>query len=205
MNAMITRYKKTALLIAVIAAIGMSSVLSAGCSACAAAAAIRQSIKDAQAAALAGGKKALETELDEVPAERAMREELADPCNPAFPSCDFCGNCNLNDKLQVLFNCCVNTNQQVRHQGHEAKKCCKRLHHEIDEVGALVTGSGSVTDTTISVIDSNIGDPATTVTSLQDCGIDVLGFVNSNDVDVLTWLKTIYVLLYQVFSCTCCT
>jgi len=232
---LINRYKKTALLATVVAAISMSSVLSAGCTACAAAAAIRQSIKDAQAAKLAaGGKKALEAELDAVDSnmERAPREELVDPCITCH-SHDHNNPCSLDNKLQMLFNCCVNTNEQVRHQGHEAKKCCKRLHHEIDEVEDQIEDCCSVIENLIvnqsvsaaaccsvleslaisqidqsaeccSVIESRIGDPATTIASLQDCGIDVLAFVNSNDDDVLTWLKRLYVLMYQVFSCTCC-
>ncbi len=188
---LVTRYKKTAVLAAFVAALSISSVISAGCGACAAAAAIRQSIKDAQAAALGGGSKSLEDELDEVDAdeeeavERAPREELVDPCNP-FPctSCD--GKCSINCKLQTLFNCCVATNKAVRHQGHEAKKCCKRLHHGLDDIEDL------------------IGDPEVQIPSVQDCFIDVLSYVNTNNDDVMTWIKRLYVLMYQVFSCTCC-
>ena len=79
MNSIITRYKKTALLATVVAAISMGSVLSAGCNACAAAAAIRQSIKDAQvAAALAEGKKALADELDEIDFDMNEEEAFAE-------------------------------------------------------------------------------------------------------------------------------
>jgi hypothetical protein len=257
---LITRYKKTAMLATIVAAISMSSVISAGpgCSACAAAAAIRQSIRDAQAAALAGGKKTLEEELDEIDAQdaheavdRAAREELVDPCFPCT-SCE--GECSLNCKLQTLFNCCVCTNREVRKQAHEAKKCCKRLRHEINEIEDTVEDSFSVVETliiedisvseaccsvidsnlsviesliisqtdasaaccsvidvdlsviesTTSIIDTNIGDPAVQIASLQDCSIDVLDFVNTNNDDVMTWLKRLYVLMYQVFSCTCC-
>lgn len=223
MNSIIARYKKTALLVTLVAAVSMSSVLSAGCSACAAAAAIRQSIKDAQAAALAGGKKAIESELDEVDwqaideaADRAAREELVDPCNPFF-SCTACEDdkCSLNCKLQALYNCCVSTNKDVRHQAHEARKCCKRLRHEINEVEDQVEGCCSVLEELMvsqidqsaeccSVIDSRLGDPATQIPSFQDCYIDVLNYVNSNNDDVITWLKRLYVLMYQVFSCNCC-
>src|SRR5579872_6736326 len=136
MNAIIKRYKKTALLAMFVAAISMSSVLSAGCSACAAAAAIRQSIKDAQEAKLAAGeKKALEAELDEVDAQdigRAPREELVDPCITCVFAQD--NPCSLDNKLQLLFNCCVNTNEKVRHQGHEAEKCCKKLNHRLHDI-----------------------------------------------------------------------
>lgn len=204
---LITRYKKTAVLAAFVAALSISSVISAGCGACAAAAAIRQSIKDAQAAALAGGKKTLEAELDEVDMdevdideeeaiERAPREELVDPCNPApCTSCE--GPCSLNCKLQTLFNCCVDTNKQVRRQSHEARRCCKRLNHKIEDLE-------DQSEDCCSVIDSVLGDPATQIPSLQDCFIDVLGYVNTNNDDVMTWLKRLYVLMYQVFSCTCC-
>lgn len=222
MNPIITRYKKTALLATVVAAISMSSALSAGCNACAAAAAIRQSIKDAQAAAaLAEEKKSLAAELDDInidadaSAERAAHEAQANPCDPFF-SCDSeACECSLNCKLQALFNCCVNTNQEVRSQAHEARKCCKRLRHDIHEVEEQVEDSSSVLEGLMvsqidqsavccSVIESRLGDPATQIPSFQDCQINVLDYVNSNNDDVITWLKRLYVLMYQVFSCQCC-
>jgi hypothetical protein len=206
---LVTRYKKTAVLAAFVAALSISSVISAGCGACAAAAAIRQSIKDAQAAALGGGSKSLEDELDEVDVdeeeaiERAPREELVDPCNP-FPctSCD--GKCSLNCKLQALYNCCVATNKEVRHQGHEAKKCCKKLRHELNEIEDLTISVIDQSAECCSVTDSVLGDPTVQIPSLQDCFIDVLSYVNTNNDDVMTWIKRLYVLMYQVFSCTCC-
>jgi hypothetical protein len=219
MNSIVTRYKKTAVLAAFVAAISISSVISAGCGACAAAAAIRQSIKDAQAAALNSGKKALEDELDDLDgeeaADRAAREALADPCNPFF-SCNACeGECGLNCKLQTLFNCCVATNKEVRRQGHEANKCCKRIRHELNEIEdqsetccsvleELMVSQIDQTAVCCSVTDSVLGDPTVQIVSLQDCFIDVLNFVNTNNDDVMTWLKRLYVLMYQVFSCTCC-
>ncbi len=150
MNNIITRYKKTVLLATVVVAMGFSSAVFAVCGPCAANAAIKQSIKDAQAALIAAGKPASRAvELDDVPTARAAREALEDPCNLCFSCPDENGACDLNDKLQALFNCCVNTNQQVRHQGHEAEKCCKKLRHEIDEVEDQVEDGFSVVESLI--------------------------------------------------------
>jgi hypothetical protein len=192
---LITRYKKTAVLATFVAALSISSVISAGCGACAAAAAIRQSIKDAQAAALGGGKKSLEDELDEIDmdeadvdaegvAERAPREELVDPCNPVpCTSCE--GPCSINCKLQTLFNCCVDTNKQVRRQGQDARRCCKRLNHKIEDL-----------EDQVSVVDSLLvsqGDTAAACCSVTSAQIAALS-VSVADV---------FALLTQVFNCTC--
>lgn len=201
MNLITTQYKKIALLATIVAAVSMSSVLSAGCSACAAAAAIRQSIKDAQAAALAEGKKSLEAELDEIDGDesidRAAREELVDPCSPCVSGDCPVDNCSINCKMQALYNCCVCTNNDLRNNGYEAKKCCKHLRHKIDDLEDEV-------EECCSSIETLIGDPTAQVQSLQDCFIDVLAYVNTNNVDTMTWAKRLYVLMYQIFSCTCC-
>jgi len=286
MNSIITQYKKTAFLVSAVIAMSASAALFAECKPCAAAAAIKQSIKDAQAAAIAAkpvakpaakpnkpkrnheidavnnvqtdcafcaqngycaanipcntcqsrllqlslievATEALEAaselaqlnELDVVVDEgqaRAAREALVDPC-PDFPA-----DADLNAKLQALFNCCVCTNQQLRCSTKLSEKCCKKLRHRIHDVEELIEDQTTAaadccslleslavsqidqTATCCSVIETVLGDPAVTIASLQDCFIDVLAFVNSNDDDVLTWLKRLYVLMYQVFSCTCC-
>jgi hypothetical protein len=223
MNVIISRYKKTALLATFVAAIGMSSILSAACGACAAAAAIRQSIKDAQAAKIAAeGKKALESELDEIDpkdmndGDRAPREALVDPC-VSCPSCQ--GNpCSLDAKLQLLFNCCVNTNEQVRHQGHEAKKCCKRLNHEIDEIEDQVEDGFSIVESLIisqgvaaaaccsvteSLIISDI-DAAAACCSATSAQINALNISVADQISVLNLsIAEVFALLTLVFDCTC--
>ncbi len=190
MKSVITRYKKTAALVAFVAAISMSSVISAGCGACAAAAAIRQSIKDAQAAALNSGKKSLEDELDDIDmdeeeaVDRAAREELFDPCSPC-KTCSCEGGCSLNCKLQTLFNCCVDTNKQVRCQGHEARKCCKRLNHKLNDIEDQV----SVVDNVV-VSQSDAAAACCSVTSAQITALSAS-------------VADVFALLTQVFNCTC--
>jgi hypothetical protein len=219
MNAIINRFKKTALLATVVAAISMSSVLSAGCSACAAAAAIRESIKDAQAAKIAaGGKKALESELDEVDSNmgRAPREELVDPCITCLSAQN--NPCSLDNKLQLLFNCCVNTNEQVRHQGHEAKKCCKRLNHEIDEiedqvedgfsiVESLIISQGVAAATCCSVTESLILsdiDASAACCSATSAQINTLSISIADQISLLNLsIAEVFALLTLVFDCTC--
>lgn len=263
MNPIITQYKKTALSLVAVIAMSTGSALFAECKPCAAAAAIKQSIKDAQAAVLAATSKPAkpkpskpkrEVELDSVPCEscqegsvkaslaqaaaavlkaatalaeeieeldapedqiRAPREELTDIC-------PFEDAVNIEEKLKALFKCCVSTNQIVRCQGALAEQCCNKLRHRIHTVKELVKDQiddsedcctlleslmVSQIDQTAeccSVIETALGDPAVTIDSLQDCFIDVLSFVNTNDDDVLTWLKRLYVLMYQTFSCVCC-
>ena len=118
--------------------------------------------------------------------------------NSCYKPCDPCdAEDSLRCKLQALYDCCVATNKELGKQGHEARKCCKRLRHEINEVEDQV-------EDCCSVIESLIGDPAAQIPSLQDCFIDVLSYVNTNNDDVLTRMKRLYVLMYQVFSCNCC-
>ena len=281
MNPIITQYKKVALSLVAGIAMSAGSALFAECKPCAAAAAIKQSIKDAQAAAIAAkpnakpSKPKREIELDQIEGnncsacnarnlqaslakvaiaasaaatelaqlaeldaisedqDRAPREELTDIC-PLPDEGD------IDAKLQALFNCCVNTNQVIRCQGRLAEKCCNKLRHRIHTIKELIEDQTddsaeccslleslmvsqidqsaeccsvleslaiSQIDQTAeccSVIETVLGDPATTIASLQDCFIDVLTFVNTNNDDVLTWLKRLYVLMYQVFSCQCC-
>ena len=202
------KMKKTVLL-AIVAMISMGSALGAGCSACAANAAFKQSVKDAQAAALAAKPKEAKLaqakqnakadkrakELDAIPAERAPREPQVDPCTPCGSDVDaFQGD--LNCKLQALFNCCVHANQQLQHQGREAKKCCKKLRHEIDEVEDLVISSSSVIDSDLSVIEtlmiSQIDQTAaccsTTEAAILDLNISV---------------AAVLALVLSIFDCTC--
>jgi len=274
MNAIITQYKKTVLMMIALVAINISSVLSAACSACAAAAAIRQSIKDAQAALMVGQPASREMELDSIDsadlrtieacceycattgnycggenssrcracqegllkvavaaidaavadASRAPREALPSPCISPGGGDECLTACDVNGKLQALFNCCVNTNQQVRCQGILAEKCCRKLRHDIDDVEDLVVSQidqsaiccsvmesliGSQIDLSVtccSVTDTTLGDPtSSSAIDLPTCQqlFSITDFVNSQDIDVIAWLKSLYVLLAQVYLCSC--
>ena len=97
----------------------------------------------------------------------------------------------VESQLQALMACCINTNQFVKYQGGEEKKMLKKLHHEIDEVeDFLESHIGKLSESTAFDV------PNTT---------DIIGFVNSMDVDVVTWLKSLYVLAYRIWQCTCNT
>ena len=256
-------------------ALNISLVVSAGCSACAAAAAIRQSIKDAQAALIVAGQSASrEMELDSIDAadlrtieacceycattgnycggenssrcracqdgllrvavaaidaavedaSRAPREALPSPCSTPGGGDEFLTACDVNGKLQSLFNCCVNTNQQVRCQSILAEKCCKKLRHDIGDVEELVVSQidssaaccsviesliGSQIDLSVtccSVTDTTLGDPTgSSAIDIPTCEelLSITDFVNSQDLDVIAWLKSLYVLLGQVYLCSC--
>jgi len=195
--------------------VSISSAVFAVCGPCAANAAIKQSIKDAQAALIAAGKStSREMELDEVVVDRAPRESLEDPCfvcqAPDGVSCD------LNCKLQTLFNCCVNTNQQVRCQAREAEKCCKKLRHKIDDVEDQGEEGFSIVESLIlsqtdaaaeccSVIETRIGDLGGSAIDIPSCNqrFSIVDVINTTDVDMITWLKSLYILLFEVYQCTC--
>lgn len=242
------KMKKTVLL-AIVAMISMGSALGAGCSACAANAAIKEayqkSKQDAQAAALAAKPKEAKlnqakqnakadkraAELDAVVAERAPRESQVDPCNPCGSNVeDFNGD--LNCKLQALFNCCVHANQQLRCQGREAKKCCKKLHHEIDEVEDLVVVNSSIIEGLIisdislsaaccSVLDSNLSvieglivsqiDQAALCCSLTetlllsqiDASAACCSIMETQILDVNASVAAVLAVVLSIFDCTC--
>lgn len=267
MNAIITQYKKTGLLVVAIVAMSMGSSLLAGCTSCAQAAAIRQSIKDAHAALVANGKKvSREMELDainsvdtniveaccaycaetgmycggensdnckicqaalekiaavdkakglnSVDAVRAARESLNDPCNTDNTVIDGLNVCDLNCKLQALFNCCVNTNQHVVCQGRAAEKCCKKLRHDIDDVDDRVKDCcKDIEELIVSQIDQSaeccttinerLGSLDESAMDIPVCDFSIVDTVNNLDADVITWLKSLYVLMYQVYMCSC--
>lgn len=245
MNAIITRYKKTVLVMMAVFALNANASAPEKCKPCQIAAAARLSAQAAAAASLVqnqSGSREMELDLNEDEqgmvraccaycaqegslgcqgansdrcavcqagilkmamaraaqalaelnavtrqkgsdeAVRAPREELVDPCS----TCGTEDPCSLNSKLQAIFNCCVNTNQHVVCQEHDMKKCCRKIRHEIDGVEDL------------------IGAPNATSFGEQNCALDVVTFVNSTDADVMTWLKSLYVLMYQVLRCTCC-
>jgi hypothetical protein len=173
-----------------------------------------QKLSIAEAAAALAAANAIvnkRKELDDL--SRAPREELADPCGPCDGDSD-CGInvCDLNCKLQAIFNCCVNTNQQVRCQGVLAEKCCKKLNRKLNDLEdatenfSVIEGLiGSQIDQSAdccSVIDVRLGELDGSAFDIPDTN-DIIGFVNGTDADVVTWLKSLYVLAYNVWQCTC--
>jgi len=200
MNAIITQYKKAIVLAIVVVAVSISSAAFAKCGPCAAAAAIRQSIKDAHAALLAAGKpvsREMEMELDLISedASRAPREELADPCNICPDSGNEIDVANLNCKLQTLYDCCVNTNQQVRCQTYLAEKSYKKIRHDIDDV-----------EDCCASVKRRIGDLDSAGIDIPNpclLGFNIVDFVNNTDIDAIAWLKSLYILLFQVYECSC--
>ena len=133
--------------------------------------------------------------------------------------------CQINAQLLALRNCCACVGQLVQVQGNDAKRCCKRLRHKIDNVEDLVevvinqiSASDSVTDNLLvsiidqaaaccSTTDTILGDPATaSFVAIPLCVPITLtdAVINSTDADILTWLKTIYELVYRVHLCICC-
>lgn len=146
---------------------------------------IKMSIAEAMATALAAAMAAKEEELDQVPADvsRAPREAIVYPCDP----CKIVQPCNLSQQLCILQQCCNAVNQRLECQGHEARKCCKRLQHKMDDLEDLV------------------GNPAASVIDIPSCseGFTITDFIDNTEVDMMTWLKSLYVLLYQVYLCSC--
>ena len=133
----------------------------------------------------------LENELDEVPGvSRAPREELADPCDPcgSVPGCEL-NPCSIEAQLKALRCCCQSLTQRVSCHAAVANKHYRKLRDNIDDVEDV------------------LGDPAAaTFLDIPRCSslsaTDAL--INSTDADVMTWLKSIYELLYRVHSCVCC-
>jgi hypothetical protein len=188
---------------------------------------IKMSIAEAVDAALAVAQALAENELDQIPdVSRAPREELVDPCNPCGPDpvCEI-NACGLNAQLRALRCCCESLSYQVGRQGSQAKKCCKKLRHKIEDVEDLVetvidqsASCCSLTETLlVSVIDQSaaccsatdtvLGDPlASSVLDIPLCSFISIadGVINATDADIMTWLKTIYSLLYRVHGCVCC-
>lgn len=166
-----------------------------------------------------------QAELDEVPVDeiRAPREDMS-TCNGCDVSEDIITPCDLAPSLCALAECCAAVNDRLKKQGHEAHKNYKKLKHEIHEVEELVetlidqtADCCSSTDSLLlsiidqsadccSVIDVRIGDLGGSALDIPLCQFgSVTDIVNNiTDADIINWLKSIYVLLYNVHLCTCC-
>jgi hypothetical protein len=227
--------KRTIFSAIVLVAMTVSSAVfaeSAKCSPCQAAKSARdahqQSIKDAAAGKLSREAAFAASELDAIPSaadvSRAPREELVDPCGTCGTIVDAINMCRLNEQLCALRKCCCMLNERLEHQGRDARKCCKRVKHELNEIEELVesvidqsTDCCSVTESLLvsvidqsaeccSVIETVLGDPAGSALDLPLCVLQssITDVVNSIDADVITWLKSLYILMYNQYTCTCC-
>jgi hypothetical protein len=172
-------------------------------------------------AGAAGLVAGLTSDLGSALSIRAPREELADPCDPcgSLPVSNSMNTCQINAQLLALRNCCACVGQLVQAQGNDAKRCCKRLRHKIDNVEDLVeavinqiSASDSVTDNLlVSIIDQAAVCCSATDTVLGDLGsagvvIDPCagGFaiaVNATNADVIAWLKGLYILIGSLIPC----
>lgn len=205
MNAIITQYKKIGLLAIAAIAMNINVAVLADCSPCAVAAAAR-SAAAAQAALIVAGKQiAREAEVDELPSTDSSRAPHGQLYNP-YSECELessFNSCDLNSKLQTLFNCCVATNQQVRCQGEDAEKCCKKLRHKIGDVEdqvfvieELIISQTDAAAACCSVIEGLIisqTDAAATCCSVTGAQIAAL---NAS-------VAAVFVLLTSVWDCTC--
>ncbi len=170
---------------------------------------IKMSVAEAAEAALTVAQAIMESELDEIPdVSRAPREELVDPCNPCgiVPACEV-NACTINAQLKALRCCCESLTQRVACQGAQARKCCKKLKNKIEDVEELVETVIDQSAACCSVTETVLGDPlAASILDIPLCQsistTDAL--INSTDADVITWLKSLYALLYRVHSCVCC-
>lgn len=230
MNALMTRYKKIVLSAMMLMGMSINGTEPAKCSPCQAAAAARQSARDAVAATLAAATAiAKRMELDTSDTRgRAPREELTcAECNACIPELDLVTLCTINQQLQALIDseaiCCATVNAKLDNQGREAGRCCRKIKHELEEIEDLVVSvidtsadCCSVTEallvsvidqsaTCCSVIETTLGDPGNSAIDIPSCAqrFSIVDIIDSTNVDVITWLKSIYLLLFQVYQCAC--
>ena len=190
---------------------------------------IKISLMEAAAAALAvvTAMSSTAEELDEIPTDdskRAPREGLVD-CSICDPVADCVSVCQINDQLCAIRNCCNKVNQRLECHAHASKRCCKKIRDDIEDVEELVesviditTDCCSLTESLLisvidqsaeccSVVETVLGDPALgSALDLPLClpSLSIVDIVNGIDADVITWLKSLFVLLYNVHICTCC-
>jgi len=107
----------------------------------------------------------------------------------------------------------------VNREAAQAKKCCKKLHEELNEVEELLEteivatqNCCSVVDTIGSLVDVQSGQIAvccaTTNTTLgtlnETCDVIPLTSVDAAEFSVLKWLKSIYCLIDNINNCLEC-
>jgi hypothetical protein len=152
---------------------------------------MKLSLMEAAAAVLAAADAITNAaqELDVVSEDvtRAPREELVGLCDACEKVVDCISRCELNQRLCALQRCCDMVNCRLERQAHDAKKCCKKIKHKIDDVEDL------------------IGDTDATVMDIPTCaeGLSIVDLLEDTELDLMTWQKSIYRLLYQVYLCAC--
>lgn len=164
--------------------LGCQGINSARCNTCQQGL-VKMSLAEA-AAQILGSIQDAAKELDDVTdVSRAPREELVDPCNICGPQ-EEVDPCALQKQLNAIRCCCSSVAQTITCQGKKAEKCCRHLKHKIDDVQDV------------------LGDPAQWPMNIPLCQPDISTVVSGIEADVITWLKSIYVLLYTVHQCNCC-
>ena len=227
MKATMNVTKKMLLAVLVAGALITQAALFAGCSACQ----IAKSVREAAAAAAVANKglageldidpteavsvvlSAVDAALEAMPADedavRAARECLLDPCSN-------CGNgvttidnlkvCRINEQLCALRECCAHVSKRLEKHMHEAKKCCKKIRNDIEDVEELVESVIDQNAECCSITDSRLGDPANPSWPIPPCMSstdDVISMIDAAQLDLMTWVKGLYALMYNVYLCTC--
>lgn len=221
-------YKKTIVAAAMFAAVSFGGVaLAERCQSCAEKMAIKQSIKDALAATLAGNvsngvvtkDQAIDVEEKEVDIDVekcGCGKPKPKPGRAAHTTVDTSAGCAseatccmLTQQLQDL--ACANAacckvvhriNDRVKEQGRDAKKCCHKIRNDIEDVEELVISVIDQNAECCSVIESRIGDLCVSVIDTP-LPFSIIDYVDSNCLDLATWVKSIYALVAQIYYCTC--
>lgn len=236
---MMNVYKKTIMAAVVFAAVSLGGVALANrCQSCAEKMAIKQSIKDALAASVAGNaSNAVITRDQEIDAETDKcgcgkpKPKPGRAAHVAADSSAACASeatcCMLSQQLQDL--ACANAacckvvsriNDRVKEQGRDAKKCCHKVREDLEDIEDLVISvidqnavCCSTTEALLtsiidqdadccSVIEGRIGDLCVSVIDTP-LPFSITDFVDSNCLDLATWVKSIYALVAQIYYCTC--
>lgn len=179
---------------------------------------MKMSLAEVAATALALAQNVLDqaAQLDTIPTEvlptniisqnatRAPREELADPCNNCGSTVVNVGSCNnVSEQLQALRCCCASVAHQLARQGKDARKCCKRLRHKIEDVEELVetvidqsADCCSLTETLLlSVIDQNADCCSLTETLLTSVIDQSAACCSSTDILLISIIDLITILI----------
>jgi hypothetical protein len=233
---MMNVYKKTIMAAVVFAAVSFGGVaLAQRCQSCAEKMAIKQSIKDALAAALAANpavarEKELDTEIEKCGCSKP-KPKPGRAAHVVADSSAGCASeatcCMLTQQLQDL--ACANAacckvvhriNDRVKEQGRDAKKCCHKVREDLEDIEDLVISvidqSAECCSTTEALLVSLIDQEAdccsvieTRIGDLDNSELPIpanVASISDNlslDLDVITWLKSIYELVGNIYFCTC--
>lgn len=226
-------YKKTIMAVVVFAAVSLGGVAVANrCQSCAEKMAIKQSIKDVLAAAIAANTvvsrdQAVDAETDKCgcskpkPKPGRVKESVAVKSS----GCAAESTCSLLTQ-QVQDIACANAacckvvhriNDRVKEQGYDAKRCCHKIKEKIEDVEDLVISQSDAMADCCSVNEAllvSIIDQDADCCSVIEARIgqldepsfpDVIYDVNSTQADIITWLKSIYELASNANFCSPCS